>query len=613
MAGGWYYAIGRHPVGPFSLEDLKEFLRGTEQWTEVLIRHENDTDWQKAGTVSALNVMVRKRPVVALPPPPIARGPRAINNYWHRVLFRLWVVVTCSWIGLAGFSNWLHWPWIERSACIYELGGRVWDPHPQCVHPFSRTAIGAQLLGRIFQTADGYQFALNAPQLKSYQTDPSGYSNDINDAIKHVDLSNIDWFSYMIRSFAAMAAVPLFVAMSFWSLLWVRAGYHSPGPTPPTGWRALRRQFASALHRIFCQIGYKQCTGSILAIAIVTVGSWWFLLHLPSVARHRAEVQRQAKLETLRVQIAKSTSFIELSNIGRDAPELRPEIFARQVQLPQLKLTNDERRDFGAELDARGDSVPMRISELPTAWPGEEAAPEASVTLGGVGKKWSAPPIRESVPLKSPNNGETIAAPGLRQSTNGEIISSNFVTIKLPRGVQVQIPKGWWLLGSDQLRLIATVVEATMDRSGVTVPDGDDQTITLLAANSLPTTTYASVRIKSSRPASFTRADLVALTPSDLAQMLREQKRGLETALLFQGLRLLDLLNVRQDRLAGYPALVMEYRRTGPRGPVWVQLTTIFTERHDITVNLAYREAEATIWKAIIAKVRQSITIKPWP
>ena len=186
---------------------------------------------------------------------------------------------------------------------------------------------------------------------------------------------------------------------------------------------------------------------------------------------------------------------------------------------------------------------------------------------------------------------------------------SNFVTFKLPRGVELEMPKGWRLLGSEHLRVIATSVEAASDLSGIPLPE--NQKITLIAANSMPATTYAAIRINSVTPASMTRADLIR-TPAEVAEIGREFEAILQKNLGVQGLQLLEFLGARIDKLSGHPVLVFEYRRSGPNGPVWVQLTRVVTERQEVEINLSYRENEVAIWKPVIAKVRQSIVLKPW-
>ena len=203
------------------------------------------------------------------------------------------------------------------------------------------------------------------------------------------------------------------------------------------------------------------------------------------------------------------------------------------------------------------------------------------------------------------NNTSTTSPPIVEQRP------SNFVTFRLPRGVELQLPKGWWLLGSEHLGLIATAVEANMDLSGLELPER--QKTTLIAANSLPKSSYAAIRINSTTPPSMTRAELAAITAADIAEMTSEMTQTYQKVMQAQGNQLLEGLAVHVDEFAGYPALVTEYRRTGPQGPVWVQLIQVFTERHEIGINLSYRESEAGLWKPVVAKIRQSIVVKPWP
>ena len=185
---------------------------------------------------------------------------------------------------------------------------------------------------------------------------------------------------------------------------------------------------------------------------------------------------------------------------------------------------------------------------------------------------------------------------------------SNFMPLKLPRGVAVEIPKGWWLLGNDALRLIATSLEAAMNLSGVAVPEGEKK-INLIAANSMPRSTYAAIRIDSITPPSMTRAEYEAITAADLAELQQQTKQTMLKLLPLQGNALLGDLKVRLEQFAGYPAVIIEYRRTGPQGAVWVQLNQVFADHQEVTVNLSYREAEVALWKPVVAKIRNSIAI----
>ena len=137
----------------------------------------------------------------------------------------------------------------------------------------------------------------------------------------------------------------------------------------------------------------------------------------------------------------------------------------------------------------------------------------------------------------------------------------------------------------------------------MTLPEG--QKLTLLAANSLPKTTYAAINISSSTPPSMTRAQLAAVTSANIEEFRGEIQRNLQKVLPAQGNQLLEILSVRLDKLGGLPAIITEYRRTGPQGPVWVQLTQVMTARQELAINLSYRESfEAAIWKSVIETMR---------
>ena len=116
---------------------------------------------------------------------------------------------------------------------------------------------------------------------------------------------------------------------------------------------------------------------------------------------------------------------------------------------------------------------------------------------------------------------------------------SSFVPIKLPRGVEVQLPKGWWLLGSDYNQLIKASVEAALDLSGIGMGDGSDTN--LIAANSMPRSTYASLRIDSTIPPSALPQEIQSLTRQDLLELTPYMEKEFKKLIPYQGNQLLDL------------------------------------------------------------------------
>jgi len=187
---------------------------------------------------------------------------------------------------------------------------------------------------------------------------------------------------------------------------------------------------------------------------------------------------------------------------------------------------------------------------------------------------------------------------------------SNFVSMKLPRGIELQIPRGWWLLGADENRLIDTSVEAAIDLSGIGTPEG--KRVNLIAAHSMPKSTYAAVRVSSTIPPSATPAELSSMAPRDIKEIQLEIQKMLKKLLPLQGCELIKFFGSRIEKISGYPAIVTEYRRSGPKGPVLVQASQIFTPSQEIQINLSYRESETGLWKPVIGKIQKSIVVTNW-
>jgi hypothetical protein len=184
---------------------------------------------------------------------------------------------------------------------------------------------------------------------------------------------------------------------------------------------------------------------------------------------------------------------------------------------------------------------------------------------------------------------------------------SNFTEVRLPRGVTLELPNGWWLLGDDLNRAIDTAAESALDLSGITLPPGDE--VVLVAANSMPRSTYAAVRVTSTTPPSFSDAELDSLTLDDMPAVQAEMAKMLELVLPQQGLQILSPVVVKIGTLAGHVALVTEYTRSGPKGPVWVQISQISSGQQEIQLNLSYRVSEAAIWRPVVGKIRNSISV----
>lgn len=185
--------------------------------------------------------------------------------------------------------------------------------------------------------------------------------------------------------------------------------------------------------------------------------------------------------------------------------------------------------------------------------------------------------------------------------------SSNFKRVNLPRGVSLEVPIGWWVLDDEFTRMLRTSTEAVMDLTGMPLQEGTETD--LIRANSMPRSTFAAVAVTSMVPPSGQPDELRALGSAELSELAGYLKTGLGDVLAKQGWQLLSEVTVQVGSMSGYPALISEYRRTGPKGPVSVQVIQIMTEKQEVKITLSFREAETAIWSPIIEKIRRSIVV----
>ena len=180
-----------------------------------------------------------------------------------------------------------------------------------------------------------------------------------------------------------------------------------------------------------------------------------------------------------------------------------------------------------------------------------------------------------------------------------------YVSFKLQRGVQVQIPSDWKFFSDDQEKFIKAGEQAIIESSGLNIPASDK--VTLLRSHAMPRTKYAYLSVASTMPPSMSPSFVKSLTRSELKH--------------FEGLRLkyvkslsghseiLEYYGVQRDSFNGNPALVTNYLRSGPMGPVHVQLIDIYTENQTVSVTLSHRKSESDIWNSILKQIRQSVKV----
>lgn len=180
-----------------------------------------------------------------------------------------------------------------------------------------------------------------------------------------------------------------------------------------------------------------------------------------------------------------------------------------------------------------------------------------------------------------------------------------FAAVKLAQDVSIELPKAWWLIGKDFNDVIQTSAHAMLDLSGLE-KSGDAETV-LVSANSMPKTTYASVRVTFSTPPIGTPAEVRMMTKADLDEMANVMKDNMTKTASEGANKLIEFHGCSVVEVDGCPSLMVRYRRSGPHGDVMVRSHQIFRSDGTLNVTLSYRISEGSIWLPVIERIQKSI------
>ena len=184
--------------------------------------------------------------------------------------------------------------------------------------------------------------------------------------------------------------------------------------------------------------------------------------------------------------------------------------------------------------------------------------------------------------------------------------NSRFALVNLPLGVSIEAPKNWRLLDGDLNTTIEAAGEAALSLAGIKLPTG--QKVNLFRANSNPPTTYAGIAINAT-DSDITPAELLAASDAEIRELAPHMHQMLNQGFAAQNLRIIRFDGVRREIVDGHPALVIEYVRSGPQGPVVVQMTRLFIDDKEISLNLSYRQSEAGVWKPLVDHMRSTFRV----
>lgn len=189
--------------------------------------------------------------------------------------------------------------------------------------------------------------------------------------------------------------------------------------------------------------------------------------------------------------------------------------------------------------------------------------------------------------------------------------SSQFTKVQLAPGLAIEIPSHWSVLSSSDSANLATMSEAIRKNSGT--PEPDYQKTRLLAVSSIPAPTGAQIRVNVISPNYLTQEMLSNATSAELAAVRDEMYKSFKALESLGGTVIVSMEQARVEEISKLKALVLSYKRqsTGAGPSLW-QVTQygIPTSGKTIQITLSYRLVDGALWKPILDRVKQSVTIE---
>ncbi len=181
-----------------------------------------------------------------------------------------------------------------------------------------------------------------------------------------------------------------------------------------------------------------------------------------------------------------------------------------------------------------------------------------------------------------------------------------FVTLRLPHGIAVEVPRSWRIIAGDAKEALVAGAARDVDLSRMSVPTNN----LLLRANATPTDRPAWISVAFLAKAPLTPAQATEFSPSGLKDYDRELQQKVESFLRSQGLELLEWRETRKDFLNDHVTLVSEYRRRGQGTSVmWEQINTIPLDTGTVTLTVSYNEKAGLPWHSVVMHIRSSCRI----
>jgi hypothetical protein len=187
--------------------------------------------------------------------------------------------------------------------------------------------------------------------------------------------------------------------------------------------------------------------------------------------------------------------------------------------------------------------------------------------------------------------------------------ANNFVLVRLPNSVQVEIPRNWELLSSNRRVTLDSAVQSRNESAGLFDASSDLQ----FAANHYDDAgkNDALVNVRYYPDIKITQQDARASGQSDVQEIDATIRDVMTKSAQVSGFSLLAWFGTKIQTINGITAFVTEYKRSPAKdnGNFRVRLVRVFNGAKSFTLTISYRDDQEYLLRPICDRVISSLRI----
>jgi hypothetical protein len=187
--------------------------------------------------------------------------------------------------------------------------------------------------------------------------------------------------------------------------------------------------------------------------------------------------------------------------------------------------------------------------------------------------------------------------------------TGNFVNIKLPKGVSIEVPKNWVVISKDHRITLDTVVESGLDLAGL---DQEKSDLSFAANYYKNGQTIGLINNRYYSDLDLTQNDASQATVQDIKELDTALKENMIASMkAFGTLSILSWEGTKKSTINGITVFITEYHRKAliGTGVFRVRLVRVFAGNRSFTLTVSYREDEAFFLKKITDRIISSLRL----